>query len=35
MHEYEEAFLEPELRPEYVAKLQKIKKQKGIVFKSV
>ena len=32
---YEEEFLEPELRPEYVEKLQKIKKQKGIKFKSI
>ena len=32
---FEEGFLEPELRPEYVKKLQKIKKQKGMRFKSV
>ena len=32
---YEENILEPELRPEYVEKLQDIKKQKGIRFKSV
>jgi len=35
VQEYEENFLEPQLRPEYVDKLQKIKKQKGIRFKSV
>jgi hypothetical protein len=33
--EYEENFLEPELRPEYIKKLQKIKKQKGIHFKNI
>lgn len=33
--EYEQNFLEPELRPEYVKKLQKISKEKGIRFKSV
>ncbi|MBU1205075.1 MAG: DUF2683 family protein [Nanoarchaeota archaeon] len=32
--EYEENFLEPQLRPEYIKKLKKIKKQKGIRFKS-
>ncbi|MFH1399800.1 MAG: DUF2683 family protein [Candidatus Woesearchaeota archaeon] len=32
---YEEEFLEPQLRPEYIEKLQSIKKQKGIRFKSV
>lgn len=32
---YEEELLEPHLRPEYVEKLTKIKKQKGIRFKSV
>tara|TARA_Y100000310_G_C20695429_1_gene825351 strand:- start:940 stop:1182 length:243 start_codon:yes stop_codon:yes gene_type:complete len=31
---YEENFLEPELKPEYVEKLKKIKKEKGIPFKS-
>ena len=35
VQEYEENFLEPQLRPEYLEKLQKIKKQKGIRFKSV
>jgi len=33
--EYGEELLEPELRPEYVKKLQRISKQKGIRFKSV
>ena len=35
VNEYEEALLEPELRPEYIEKLQKIKKQKGLHFKSI
>lgn len=33
--QYEQEVLEPELRPEYVKKLQKIKLQKGISFKNV
>ncbi len=33
--QYEKELLEPQLRPEYIEKLQKIKKQKGIRFKSV
>lgn len=33
--QYEQEILEPELRPEFVRKMQKIKKQKGIHFKSV
>ena len=33
--EYEESFLELELRPEYVEKLNRIKKQKGIQFKNM
>ncbi len=33
--EYEENFLEPQLRPEYIEKLKKIKKQKGIYFKNL
>ena len=33
--QYEEHLLEPELRPEYVQKLEKIKQEKGIRFKSV
>ena len=32
---FEEEFLEPQLRPEYGEKLKKIKKQKGIRFKSM
>ena len=32
---FEEELLEPQLRPEYIEKLEKIKKQKGIRFKSV
>jgi hypothetical protein len=32
---YEEELLEPELRPEYVEKLKKIRKGKYIQFKSV
>ena len=33
--QYEKELLEPQLRPEYAAKLNTIKKQKGIHFKSV
>ncbi len=33
--EYEENVLEPELRPEYVEKLKKIEKEKGIPFKNI
>jgi hypothetical protein len=32
--QYMQELLEPELRPEYVSKLQKIKTQKGLQFKS-
>lgn len=32
---YEESFLEPQLRPEYLVKLEKIKKGKFIKYKSV
>jgi len=32
---YEESFLEPELRPEFIEKMRKIKKQKGISFASI
>lgn len=32
---YEEIFLEPELRPEYLKKLEKIKKGKYIEFGSI
>ena len=33
--DYGEEMIEPELRPEFIDKLKKIKKQKGIVFSSV
>jgi len=33
--EDEEQLLEPELRPEYLEKLQKIKKQRGLHFKHI
>ena len=33
--QYEQELLEPQLRPEYAAKLQRIKKEKGIRFKSI
>jgi len=32
---YEESFLEPQLRPEYLAKLEKIKKGKFIKYRSI
>ena len=32
---YGDSFLEPELRPEYLEKLQKIKKEKSIPFKNI
>jgi len=32
---FEEEFIEPELRPEYVAKLKNIKKEKGRRYKSL
>jgi len=32
---YEESFLEPELRPDYIEKLKKIRKERGIVFKNI
>ena len=32
---YNESFLEPELRPEYIDKLNKIEKEKGISFGSI
>ena len=32
---FEEEMLEPSLRPEYLEKLNKIKKQKGIEFRSM
>jgi Zn-dependent M32 family carboxypeptidase len=33
--QYEQELLEPQLRPEYLAKLQRIKKEKGIRFKNI
>ena len=33
--QYGQEILEPQLRPEYVKKLKRIKKEKGIRFKSV
>ncbi|MBI2041200.1 MAG: DUF2683 family protein [DPANN group archaeon] len=35
VNEYEEEFLEAELRPEYVEKLNKIRKEKGIAFRTI
>lgn len=35
VNEYEQESLEPELRPEYVEKLKRIRAQKGIRFNSV
>lgn len=32
---YEESFLEPQLRPEYIEKLEKIRKGKFIKYKSI
>jgi len=32
---YENSFLEPELKPEYIEKLQQLEKQKGIPFKNI
>jgi len=32
---FEEEFLEPELKPEFVEKIKKIEKEKGIKFKSI
>jgi len=32
---YQDSFLEPQLRPEYLEKLNKIKKEKGIPFKNI
>jgi hypothetical protein len=35
LQQYETELLEPELRPQYVDKLQKLEKQKGIAFKNM
>jgi hypothetical protein len=32
---FEEELLEPRLRPEYVGKIEKIQRQKGVAFKSI
>lgn len=32
---YEEQILEPQLRPEYLKKLKKLEKQKGVPFKNI
>ena len=32
---YEDSFLEPELRPSYIGKLNAIKREKGIKFKDI
>ena len=32
---YEETFLEPEIRPEYAAKLERLSKEKSIKFKDI
>ncbi len=32
---YEESFLEPELKPEYLEKLKRIDKEKGISFRNI
>ena len=34
VEKYEQSFLEPELRPEYIEKINKISKEKGIKFES-
>ncbi len=34
-NKYEDAFLEPELNPEFVVNLSEIKKDKGLKFKSI
>ncbi|MEK6938386.1 MAG: DUF2683 family protein [Nanoarchaeota archaeon] len=35
INKYEQELLEPELRPEYINKLQKLEKEKGIPFKTM
>ena len=35
IEKFEEEFLEPELRPEYIEKLKTLEKQEGIKFKSI
>lgn len=33
--EYENSMMEPELRPEYIEKMKRIEKEKGIPFKNI
>ena len=33
--EYEQEIIEPEVRPEYIEKLEKIQKQRGVPFKNM
>ena len=33
--EYEQSIMEPEIRPEYIKKMEKLQKQKGIPFKNM
>ena len=35
INEYEQEFLEPELRPEFIEEMKQIEKEKGIPFKNV
>ncbi len=35
VRKYEEGFLEPELRPEYLEKLNRLEKEKGIPFRNM
>jgi len=35
VNEYEQEFLEPELRPEFIEEMKKIEKEKGIPFKNI
>jgi len=32
---YSESFLEPELRPEFIERLEKIRREKGVSFKDI
>lgn len=35
INKYEQGFLEPELRPEFIEEMKKIEKEKGIPFKNI
>ena len=35
INKYEQEFLEPELRPEFIEEMKKIEKEKGIPFKNI